>query len=82
MVTFSPPNGSGRLGCHAVVQAANDRLSNNANMPVQRVFCEYEQGFLLLRGRLPSYYQKQLAQEAVKGLDGVRQVVNEIEVVG
>jgi len=29
-----------------------------------------------------SYYQKQIAQEAVKRLDGVVEVVNEIEVTG
>jgi osmotically-inducible protein OsmY len=34
----------------------------------------------LLRGRLATYYQKQVAQEAVRGLDGVVQIVNDIEV--
>ena len=81
MVTFSPANGSSRLGCHTVAQAANDRLDNNSNIPRRQVSCEYQQGVLLLRGRLWTYYQKQVAQEAVKGLDSVRQVVNEIEVV-
>jgi hypothetical protein len=33
-----------------------------------------------LRGRLSSYYQKQLAQEAVAGLPGVVGVVNQAEV--
>jgi hypothetical protein len=30
---------------------------------------------------VPSFYFKQLAQEAVVGMEGVRQVLNEIEVV-
>jgi osmotically-inducible protein OsmY len=36
---------------------------------------------LRLRGRLSTYYQKQLAQEAVKNLEGVAQILNDIEVV-
>jgi hypothetical protein len=34
-----------------------------------------------LRGRLSSYYQKQLAQEAVAGLPGVAGIVNQAEVI-
>ncbi len=36
---------------------------------------------LILRGRLSRFYHKQLAQEAVAGMDGVEQIINEIEVV-
>jgi len=80
MVTFSDGHGNGTLGSRTVVAAANDCLHNNSNIPAQQVSCEYEQGVLLLRGRLATYYQKQVAQEAVKGLYGVVQVVNNIEV--
>jgi osmotically-inducible protein OsmY len=45
------------------------------------VQCEYYSGVLVLRGCSRSYYDKQTAQEAVKHIDGVAQVVNEIEVV-
>jgi osmotically-inducible protein OsmY len=63
------------------MEAAKDRLSRTAYPAVRRVSCEYDHGVLFLRGRLPSFYHKQLAQEAVVGLDGVSQVVNETEVV-
>jgi osmotically-inducible protein OsmY len=43
--------------------------------------CEYDSGVLVLRGCSRSYYDKQTAQEVVKHIDGVVQVVNEIEVV-
>ena len=36
---------------------------------------------LYLRGQVPTFYLKQLAKTAVSGLDGVSQVVNEIEVL-
>jgi hypothetical protein len=36
---------------------------------------------LVLRGRLPTYYLKQVAQEAVAHLEGVQGVENQIQVV-
>ena len=42
---------------------------------------ESKLGILILRGQVTSYHQKQLAQEAVAKIDGVVQVVNEVEVV-
>jgi osmotically-inducible protein OsmY len=34
-----------------------------------------------LHGRLPSYFLKQLAQEITAGVDGVRRVINRIDVL-
>ena len=48
---------------------------------VHRISCEYDDGVLFLRGRSRSFYEKQVAQESVKGIAGVDRVVNEIEVV-
>lgn len=42
--------------------------------------CEYEDGVLTIRGRLPSYYLKQTAQSAVRDLEGVERVSNLTEV--
>ena len=65
---------------HIVAQAARDRLRSNPYWPVRRVSCECDEGRLFLRGRLSSFFHKQLAQEAVADVDGVTQVINEIEV--
>jgi len=44
---------------------------------------EFDQGILVLRGRvLCFYHHKQLAQEAVARVAGAVQIVNEIQVVG
>jgi hypothetical protein len=40
-----------------------------------------ENGLVILRGQLPSYYMKQLAQVFVLGLVGVDEVRNEVQVV-
>ena len=55
--------------------------SHQPHLTMQRLWCEFEQGRLFLWGQVRSFYLKQLAQEAVVGMEGVRQVVNEIEVV-
>jgi osmotically-inducible protein OsmY len=64
-----------------VVQAATARLNRDPFLRFKGVFCELREGVLSLSGFLPSYYHKQLAQEAVRGLDGVQQVLNHIRVV-
>ena len=63
-----------------VAEAANERLRNSPYPALRGVTCECDQGVLLLRGHLRSFYHKQLAQEAVVRLRGVDAVINEIEV--
>ena len=64
-----------------VADAAKQQLRAHTHLSMQRIWCEFEEGRLLLQGQVPSFYLKQLAQTAVAKLDGVCQVVNEIEVV-
>ncbi len=47
---------------------------------LQRLKCRFQDGVLLIAGRVPSYYLKQVALSAVKDLDGVRSVDNLVEV--
>jgi osmotically-inducible protein OsmY len=39
-----------------------------------------DQGVVVLQGEVQSFYEKQLAQEVVRRIDGVQRVENEIEV--
>ena len=64
-----------------VVTAAKHRLLREPRLAMQRIWFEFDDGKLFLRGHVPSFYYKQLAQEAVTHLDEVREVVNEIEVL-
>ena len=63
-----------------VTEIARGRLCNSQYMAIRSVSCDFENGVLLLRGRLKSFHHKQLAQETVRRLTGVRQIVNAIEV--
>jgi BON domain-containing protein len=48
---------------------------------VQGADCVLSDGVLFLRGRVRTFYSKQLAQEAIGQLPGVVDIVNQIEVV-
>ena len=61
----------------AVVQ---QRLRASAYHALHDVRCELTDGALVLRGRVSSFYFKQLAQEVVRQADGARVIVNELEV--
>jgi osmotically-inducible protein OsmY len=42
--------------------------------------CETELGRVTLKGVVDSFYQKQMAQEAIRHVDGVHEITNELEV--
>jgi osmotically-inducible protein OsmY len=62
-------------------EAALARLRGSSYAPLRRVRCEFDQGALVLRGRLATFFHKQLAQELVADVNGVERVINHIEVV-
>ena len=64
-----------------ITAVAKQRIIHQPHLSVQRIWCDFDKGRLILRGQVPSFYFKQLAQEAVADLEGVEQVVNEIEVL-
>jgi osmotically-inducible protein OsmY len=64
-----------------VLARAESRLRCNSYLALKNVTCEAREGALVLRGCLPSYYLKQMAQTAVAQVQGARRIVNEIEVV-
>ena len=65
----------------AVVEQAETSLRRNSYVALKNISCAYQEGILTLRGCLPSYYLKQVAQTTVSRLAGVERIVNQIEVV-
>lgn len=61
-------------------EAAQACLRESRCQAFAAVSCRCESGVLLLRGRVSSYFLKQVAQESVARCDGVTHVVNEIDV--
>jgi osmotically-inducible protein OsmY len=66
----------------AVLSAVERRLERSGYSALSRVRCEFhrESGVVHLGGAVRSYYLKQLAQELVVDVDGVRGVKNQIDV--
>jgi hypothetical protein len=70
-----------RIHPQSLERAARQRLANTGYRTLTTVDCSFRDGSMILRGAVPSYYQKQLAQETVRNAPHVTQIVNHIEVV-
>ncbi len=60
---------------------AKRSLRNNSHLATKHIACEVLDGVLVLRGRVQTYYLKQIAQQVASKVNGVRHVDNQIEVV-
>ncbi|MHC4404639.1 MAG: BON domain-containing protein [Planctomycetota bacterium] len=55
-------------------------LECNPHVPGRNLRFETESGRVTLRGVVHTYFQKQMAQEAIRHVDGVHEICNELEV--
>lgn len=68
-------------GRRAICVQAEAELKRSSFRSLHAVSCEYEDGVLRLRGRLPSFFLKQLAQTLVaRQLNGTARIDNRVEV--
>ena len=65
----------------ATADLAQRRLHSNPYLALKNISCDLLDGVLVLRGCLPTYYLKQIAQEAVAHLKGVERLDNQIQIV-
>ncbi len=56
-------------------------LSRNPYLGKRDVRCEIVDQDVVLKGSVRTYYQKQMAQESLRNISGVRRIMNELEVV-
>lgn len=61
--------------------AAQTLLSQSPYLPLRLLRCDFHEGVLAVRGRVPTFYLKQLAQTVVSRVPGVEQVANRVEVI-
>ena len=74
------PELSGLKKRPAVQTEAQSRLRKSAYHELRLVSCDFHEGVLTLRGRISSFYLKQVAQTLVRELDGVEEINNRLEV--
>ncbi len=62
-----------------------DRVQNaidhNPYLSRRQLRCEASEGHVVLHGKVRSYFQKQMAQESVRKVDGIVSIENCVEVV-
>ena len=58
----------------------HDALTANPHLPKKQVRVETADGRVVLKGSVRSFYQKQMAQEAIRRIDGVERIDNLLEV--
>jgi hypothetical protein len=63
-----------------VERAARVILSNSGYQALKFISCRYDEGSLILKGEVPSYYHKHIAQEVTRKMNSVETIVNQIKV--
>ena len=66
----------------AIIIAAIGRLETNSHFHHRTQLLRFESfdGCLVIHGRLPSFYLKQLVQTLLRNLDGVEEIHNRVDV--
>ena len=65
----------------AVQAEAHSRLRKSGYHQLHLVSCDFHEGVLTLSGYVSSFHLKQIAQTLIRGLDGIKEVDNCLEVV-
>lgn len=66
---------------HTLRELVHSTLARSPYLAGRNVHIAVEQDDVVLTGVVHTYYQKQMAQEAIRQMNGVARVRNEIEVV-
>ena len=62
--------------------AASETLRSSGYPSLRRLRCDVAEAVVRVHGVLPSYYLKQMAQATLQRIDGIRNVINLVEVQG
>jgi len=65
----------------AIVERARLRLELSPYPTLQRLDCDYHEGVLTVRGRVSTFYERQLAWITLCDLEGLEEFVDRIDVV-
>jgi osmotically-inducible protein OsmY len=57
-----------------------EALTQNPYLPGRQLHFEAQHGKVVLRGVVGTYYQKQMAQETLRSIEGVHQIENLLQV--
>jgi osmotically-inducible protein OsmY len=63
-----------------IEESARTSLVKSSYPSIRQLECRYVEGVMHLEGEVPNFFHKQLAQETVRKVAGVRQINNRIDV--
>jgi len=66
---------------HTLEQLVHSALARNTHVRGRNLDIEVTDDAVVLKGVVGTYYQKQIAQESIRSIDGVNSIRNEIEVI-
>ena len=66
---------------HSLEQLVHSALARNTHVRGRNLDIEVNEDRVVLKGVVGTYYQKQIAQETIRSVDGVNSIQNEIEVI-
>ena len=74
---------SGTASNRDVMAVAQDRLASSGYFGThfKEIACDFTNGVLTIRGRVPTFYLKQILQEVLRDVDGVSRIDNQVNVV-
>jgi osmotically-inducible protein OsmY len=77
---MTPSPGTAAAEASSISETAQRRLRESPYFFLKALRCHFEGGVLTLRGRVPHGRLKQFAETIVSRIEGVREVVNRVEV--
>jgi osmotically-inducible protein OsmY len=63
-----------------LAEAVQSAIATSPYLSGRKLRFETEQGRVVLLGTVSTYFQKQMAQEALRRVDGVREIENQLDV--
>lgn len=66
---------------HNLQALVYNTLSRSPYFAGRNLDIDFQENDVILRGVVSTYYQKQLAQELVRKIEGIHQIDNQIEVI-
>ena len=66
---------------HSLRDLIESTLARHSMLSGRTILIDLADSEIVLKGVVRSYYQKQVAQESVRSMDGTRSIRNEIEVM-
>ncbi|HEV3339332.1 MAG TPA: BON domain-containing protein [Pirellulales bacterium] len=63
-----------------IAHRARQTLRSSSFVSLRRLTCDVHEGMLTLRGRLPSFYARQIALSLMADIEGVEEITDRVEV--